>query len=82
MKMPGKQQRKLAASCLVLRSWPWATGEVLEEWNSFKVQPSGGLHWDKWAIAIVFTLATKCVCLRGLATTSQAQTPDRDGPDI
>lgn len=46
--------------------------------HPFKVQPSGGVHWDKWAIAGVLTLAvTTYVCLRGLAVTSRMQIRER-----
>lgn len=46
--------------------------------HQFKVQPSGGFHWDRWAIAGVLTLAvTTYVCLRGLAVTSRTQIPQR-----
>jgi hypothetical protein len=46
--------------------------------HEFKVQPSGGLLWDKWAIAGVITLAVAvCVCFRGFAATSRAQIPER-----
>ena len=46
--------------------------------HEFKVQPSGGLHSDRWAIAGVCSLAiTIYVCFRGFATTSRAQIPKR-----
>jgi hypothetical protein len=45
--------------------------------HEFKVQPSGGLHWDRWVMAGVLTLAvTIFVCLRGFAVTSRAQIPE------
>jgi len=46
--------------------------------HEFKVQPSVGFHWDRWAVAGVLTLAvTIYVCLRGFAVTSRAQMPER-----
>jgi hypothetical protein len=46
--------------------------------HEFKVQPSGGLHWDRWAIVGVLTLAvTTYVCFRGFAATSRSQIPER-----
>ena len=45
--------------------------------HQFKVQPSGGFHWDRWAIAGVLTLAvTIYMSLRGFAVTSRTQTPE------
>ena len=45
--------------------------------HQFKVQPSGGFHWDRWAIAGVLTLAvTIYISLRGFAVTSRTQTPE------
>jgi hypothetical protein len=46
--------------------------------HEFKVQPSGGFHWDRWAIMGVLTLAaTTYVCLRGIAAPSREQVPER-----
>ena len=46
--------------------------------HEFKVQPSGGLHWDRWAIAGVLTLVVATyVCFRGFGPTSRAQIPER-----
>ena len=45
--------------------------------HQFKVQPSGGLHWNGWAITGVVTLAvTAYVCLHGFAVTSRVQIQD------
>ncbi|MGB0015272.1 MAG: hypothetical protein WCF73_08225 [Candidatus Sulfotelmatobacter sp.] len=45
--------------------------------HQFKVQPSGGFHWSKWAIGGVLTLAVSIyVCLRGFAVTSRTQIPE------
>jgi hypothetical protein len=44
--------------------------------HHFKVQPSGGLHWDRWAITGVLTLAvTACICFRGFAVIGRAHIP-------
>ena len=44
--------------------------------HEFKVQPSGGFHWDRWAITGVLTLAvTTYICLRGVAAARHEQTP-------
>ena len=46
--------------------------------HEFKVQPGGGLHWDRWAIVGVLTLAvTTYVCFRGFTAVSQAKIPER-----
>jgi hypothetical protein len=46
--------------------------------HQFKVQPGGGSHWDRWAIAGVLTLAvTIYISLRGFAVTSRTQIPER-----
>jgi hypothetical protein len=46
--------------------------------HQFKVQPSGGFHWNRWAIAGVLTLAvTIYISLRGFAVTSRTQIPER-----
>jgi hypothetical protein len=46
--------------------------------HQFKVQPSGGLHRDGWAIAGVLTLAvTIYISLRGFAVTSRTKLPER-----
>ena len=42
--------------------------------HPFKVQPTGGFHWDTWAITGIFTVAVAVyVCLRGFAATSPAK---------
>jgi hypothetical protein len=39
--------------------------------HEFKIQPSGGFHWDPWAIGGVLTIAISTyVCLRGFAVAS------------
>lgn len=46
--------------------------------HQFKVQPSGGFHWDRWPIVGVLTLAvTVYVCLRAFAVTGRTQIPER-----
>ena len=46
--------------------------------HQFKVQPSGGFHWDKWALAGVLALAvTTYLCLHGFAVTSRRQIPQQ-----
>jgi hypothetical protein len=46
--------------------------------HEFKGQPSGGFHWDTWAIAGVLTLAvTTYVCLRSFAVTSRPRLQER-----
>lgn len=46
--------------------------------HTFKVQPGGRFHWDRWAIAGVLTLAvTTYVCLRGVAAASREQASGR-----
>jgi hypothetical protein len=46
--------------------------------HEFKVQPTGGFHWDRWAIMGVIALAaTIYVCLRGLAIPSGEQIPEQ-----
>ena len=57
---------------------PVPFNQVLGFGHQFKVPPSGGFHWGRWAIAGVLTLAvTTYVCLRGLAVTSRTQIPQR-----
>ncbi len=42
--------------------------------HEFKIQPSAGLHWDRWAIAGVLTLAaTVYVCLSNFAAHNRRQ---------
>jgi hypothetical protein len=73
----------LASSLLCLPLYlyfiaPVPFSQIFGSGHEFKVQPSGGLHWDKWAIAGVLTLAvTVFVCFRGFAATSRAQIPER-----
>jgi hypothetical protein len=46
--------------------------------HEFKVQPSGGLHWDRWAIVGVLTLAaTVYVCLSNFAAHNRGQIPEQ-----
>jgi len=45
--------------------------------HEFKVQPRGGFHWERWAIAGVLTLAiTMYVSLRNFAVVNRAQIPE------
>jgi hypothetical protein len=45
--------------------------------HPLKVQPSGGFHWNKWAIGGVLTLvASIYLCLRGFAVSGRAQIPE------
>jgi hypothetical protein len=47
-----------------LTSLRWLSGVGLG--HEFKVRPTGGIHWDGWALAGVLTLAvTAYFCLRG-----------------
>ncbi len=47
--------------------------------HEFKVQPSGGFHWNKWAIGGVLTLTVATyVCLRGFAVTRRARILRKD----
>jgi hypothetical protein len=44
--------------------------------HQFKVQPTGGFHWHRWAMAGVLTLAvTTYACLRSFAVTNRKQIP-------
>lgn len=69
----------LAASLLCLPLYvyfiaPVPFSQVFGFGHEFKVQPSGGLHWDRWAIAGVLTLAaTVYVCLSNFAAHNQGQ---------
>jgi hypothetical protein len=46
--------------------------------HEFKVQPSGGFHWDRWTIVGALTLAvTIYACFRSLAVTNRSQIPER-----
>jgi hypothetical protein len=46
--------------------------------HQFKVQPSAGLHWDRWAIAGVLTLAaTVYVCLSNFVAHNRGQIPEQ-----
>ena len=52
--------------------------EIFGFGHQFKAQPSGGSHWEPWAIGGVLTLAgTTYVCLRGLAVTSGSRIQGR-----
>jgi hypothetical protein len=46
--------------------------------HEFKVQPSGGFHWQSWTIAGALTFAiTTYVCLRGFAATGRVPISER-----
>ena len=52
--------------------------EIFGFGHQFKAQPSGGFHWEPWAIGGVLTLAvTTYLCLRGLAVTSGPRLQER-----
>jgi hypothetical protein len=67
----------LASSLLCLPLYldvvaPVPFNQVFGFGHQFKVQPSGGFHWDPWMIGGILTLAvTTYVCLRGFAVTSR-----------
>jgi hypothetical protein len=69
----------LAASLLCLPLYlyfiaPIPFSQVFGFGHEFKVQPSAGLHWDRWAIAGVLTLAaTVYVCLSNFAAHNRPQ---------
>jgi hypothetical protein len=73
----------LASSLLCLPLYlyfiaPVTFNQIFGFGHQFKVQPSGGFHWDRWPIAGVLTLAaTIYVCLRGFAVISRTQIPER-----
>ena len=73
----------LASSLLCLPLYlffiaPVTFNQIFGFGHQFKVQPSGGFHWERWPIAGVLTLAvTIYVCLRSLAVTSRTQSPER-----
>jgi hypothetical protein len=73
----------LASSLLCLPLYlysiaPVPFSQIFGSGHEFKVQPSGGFHWDRWALAGVLTLAvTTYVCLRGVAAASREQTLER-----
>jgi hypothetical protein len=73
----------LASSLLCLPLYlyfiaPVTFSQIFGVGHQFKVQPSGGFHWDKWPIAGVLTLAANiCLCLRGFAVTGRTQIPER-----
>jgi hypothetical protein len=73
----------LASSLLCLPLYlyfiaPVTLNQIFGFGRQFKVQPSGGFHWDRSPIAGVLTLAvTTYVCLRGFAVTSRTQIPGR-----
>jgi hypothetical protein len=73
----------LASSLLCLPLYlysiaPVTFNQIFGFGHQFKVQPSGGFHWDRWPIAGVLTMAaTIYVCLRGFAVTSRTQIPER-----
>ena len=66
----------LASSLLCLPLYlyflaPVPFNEIFGFGHQFKSHPSGGFHWDPWAIGGVLTIAvTTYVCLRGLAVTT------------
>jgi hypothetical protein len=71
----------LASSLLCLPLYLYFTApvpfdQIFGFGHEFKVQPSGGFHWDRWAIVGELTLAvTTYVCIRGVAATSGEQMP-------
>jgi hypothetical protein len=73
----------LASSLLCLPLYlyfiaPAPSTQIFGFGHEFSVEPGGGLHWDRWAIAGVLTLAVATyVCSRGFAATSPAQFPER-----
>ena len=74
----------LASSLLCLPLYlyfiaPVTLNQIFGFGHQFKSRTgSGGLHWDRWPIAGVLTLAaTRYVCLRGFAVTSRTQIQER-----
>ena len=71
-----RARRTLASSLLCLPLYlyfvaPVLFSEMFGFGHPFKDQPSGGLHWDPWAIGGVLTLAVSTyVCLRSFAIGS------------
>lgn len=69
----------LAASLLCLPLYlyfiaPVPFSQIFSFGHEFKVQPSAGLHWDRWAITGVLTLAaTVYVCLSNFAAHNRGQ---------
>lgn len=57
---------------------PVSFNQIFGFGHRFKVQPSGGFYWDRWAIAGVLTLTvTIYKSLRGSAVTNRTQIPER-----
>jgi hypothetical protein len=69
----------LASSLLCLPLYlyfiaPVPFSQIFSFGHEFKVQPSAGLHWDRWAITGVLTLvATVYVCLSNFAAHNRGQ---------
>ena len=74
----------LAASLLCLPLYlyfiaPVSFSQIFGFGHEFKARPSGGFHWDRWAIVGMLTIAvTTHVCLRGFTVTGRAQIPERE----
>ena len=73
----------LASSLLCLPLYlyfiaPATFNQIFGLGHEFKIRPTGGIHWDGWALAGVLTLAaTAYFCLLGFAKSGRARPPAR-----